>query len=166
VFSFALTVSALCSVLVAIVPVAIALRRSTLDLTGTRVAAARTRLSSCLVVAGLLAAIGLYGLVSYTVVRSLRELAIRIALGGRRTRVLALVMSRGLRLVVAGLVIGTAMSLWVVRFLTSYLFGVAPRDPWTIGLTVTVFFIAGMAGVFLPARRASRIDPMEALRMP
>jgi putative ABC transport system permease protein len=104
--------------------------------------------------------------VSYTVVRSLRELAIRIALGGSRTRVLALVMSRGLRLVVAGLVIGTAMSLWVVRFLTSYLFGVAPRDPWTIGLTVTVFFIVGMAGVFLPARRASRIDPMEALRMP
>jgi predicted permease len=118
------------------------------------------------VVAGLLAAIGLYSLVSYTVVGSLRELAIRMALGGTRAGILTLIMRRGLSLVLAGLGIGTVAAIWAGRFLTSYLFDVQPQDPWTIAATAAGFFVVGAAGVFLPARRASRINPLEALRMP
>jgi predicted permease len=117
------------------------------------------------VVAGVLAAIGLYSLVSYTVVSSVRELAIRMALGGTRGAVLILIMRRGLSLVLIGLAIGTVAAMWASRFLTAYLFDVQPQDPWTIAATVAGFFVVGAAGVYLPARHASRIQPLEALRI-
>ncbi len=116
------------------------------------------------VLATLLAAIGLYGVMAYVVTRRTREIGIRVALGARRTRVLSMVMSEAGVVVAAGLCIGVPGALMLSRFVQSQLYGVKANDPATIfaaGLLVTA--VAGAAGV-LPARRASRIDPVRALR--
>ena len=112
----------------------------------------------------LLAAIGLYGVLAYAVGQRTREIGIRLALGARRTQVLAMVMSQAGRLVVAGVALGLVAAVLASRLLRSQLFEVAPTDVATY-VTVAVGLIAvSMFASWIPARRAARIDPMRALR--
>jgi putative ABC transport system permease protein len=111
-----------------------------------------------------LAAVGIYGVISYAVSLRTRELGIRMALGAARRDVLQMVLRQGLKLAAAGLVVGLAASLVFTRFLTSLLFQVKPADVvTTLAVLVTLAGVALLAN-YLPARRASRLDPNEALR--
>ncbi len=112
----------------------------------------------------LLAAVGIYGLLSYTVSRRTAELGIRMTLGAGRKTVLMLVLSEGGRLVAAGLALGLACALMLVRTLASLLYGVKTTDPASFATVALVFGIVAMLGCYLPARRASKIDPNIALR--
>ena len=112
----------------------------------------------------LLAAIGLFGVMSYSVSRRTSEIGIRMALGAQRQDVLRLVMRESMILVAAGVLIGVAIALGAARFVTTLLFGLAATDAATIaGATGVMVTVSALAG-FLPARRASRVDPMVALR--
>lgn len=111
-----------------------------------------------------LSAIGIYGLMSYVVSRRTNEIGIRMALGAARMHVRWLVMREILVLVVAGLAIGVPAVLLSSKLVAGMLFGVAGRDPFSLLAAIAVMLtIAALAG-YLPARRASRIDPMVALR--
>lgn len=111
-----------------------------------------------------LAAVGIYGVISYAVSLRTRELGIRMALGAERRNVITMVLRQGFTLVAAGLAAGFACSLLLTRFLASLLFQVRPAD-LTIALAVTLTLAAvALLANFLPARRASRVDPMVALR--
>ena len=111
-----------------------------------------------------LACIGLYGLLAYEVVRRTREIGIRMALGARPRDVLKLVVRQGIALAIVGAVIGIGAAIGVTRFMASMLFGVHANDPLTmIGVAVLLVVVA-LAACFIPARRATRVDPMVALR--
>jgi predicted permease len=110
------------------------------------------------------AAIGLFGLMSYSVSRRTNEIGIRMALGAQRGDVLGQVMRESLVLVAAGIIIGLAAALGTGRFLTSLLFGLEPTDPATNGLATAVLLGVAALAAYLPARRASHVDPMVALR--
>jgi ABC-type antimicrobial peptide transport system permease subunit len=112
----------------------------------------------------LLACIGLYGVMSYTVARRTSEIGIRMALGETPGGVLVMVLRESAVLVVAGIAIGLAATLAATRLISSMLFGIGAGDPLTIaGATLLMVAVAAVA-CFLPARRASRVDPMVALR--
>jgi macrolide transport system ATP-binding/permease protein len=111
-----------------------------------------------------LAAIGLYGVMSYTASQSTRELGLRMALGARRPELFRLVMSRGLTLTMGGMILGAAAALGLTRLLGYLLYKVSPRDPLAFGLAFLVLTAASMIACFLPAWRATRVDPMIALR--
>jgi predicted permease len=112
----------------------------------------------------LLAGIGLYGVMSYAVSQSTREFGLRMALGARTADVLRLVMSQGLLLTVVGVVMGGLAALGLSRLLGYLLYGVSPHDPQTFAMAAVVMFIAAVAACFLPAWRATRTDPVRALR--
>ena len=112
----------------------------------------------------ILAIIGLYGLISHTIVQRTREIGIRVALGAQRADILRLVMGQGLRAALTGVAIGVAASLGVTRLLGSLLFGVKPGDWPTFVSVALLLLIVALAGCALPARRAMRVDPMVALR--
>jgi macrolide transport system ATP-binding/permease protein len=112
----------------------------------------------------LLAAIGLYGVMSYAVSQSARELGLRMALGADESNVWRLVMSRGLGLVAGGVLLGAAVALALTRLLGNLLYKVSPRDPLAFGAAFSVMTIAALAACFLPALRATRTDPARALR--
>ncbi|MFZ0916227.1 MAG: ABC transporter permease [Candidatus Udaeobacter sp.] len=111
-----------------------------------------------------LAAIGLYAVVSYTVSQGTRELGLRMALGASMRDLLRLVISRGLRLTFAGIVIGAAAALLLTRLMGNLLYKVSPRDPIAFGAALIVLIAVALVACFLPALRAARIDPMSALR--
>jgi predicted permease len=111
----------------------------------------------------LLASIGLFGLMSYNVARRTNEIGIRIALGAQRQDVLSLVMRESMVLVAIGVVAGLAIALAASRFVSMLLFGLAPTDVMTIVLAVVVMIVVSAIAGYLPARRASRVDPMVAL---
>ena len=111
----------------------------------------------------LLAALGLYGVTSYSVSRRSPEIGIRIALGANPAGVIRLVMSRVGLIVAVGIVVGAALSLWASRFVAALLFGMGPRDPWTFALAAAALALAGVFAGWLPARRAARIDPVRVL---
>jgi putative ABC transport system permease protein len=111
-----------------------------------------------------LALIGIYGLISYTVARRTRELATRMALGARAGRVMYMVILQAIIPVAVGLVIGTAGALVLTRSLGSMLFDIEPNDPATLGAVVAILSLTAVAAAGIPARRASRIQPMRALR--
>ena len=111
-----------------------------------------------------LVAIGVYSVIAYTVARQTHEIGIRMALGAERAHVLRMVLGMGSRLVGLGLAIGLVASLAATRVLSSQLWGVAPHDPLTLAAVVVVVAAAGTAACLFPARRATRVDPMIALR--
>ena len=111
----------------------------------------------------LLASIGLFGLMSYSVSRRTNEIGIRMALGAQREDVLRLVMRESMILVVVGVTIGLAVAIGASHFVATLLFGLPPRDPVSIAIAVTVMLLVSALAGYLPARRASRVDPMVAL---
>jgi predicted permease len=123
-----------------------------------------TMLSMFGAVALALAAIGLYGVMSSTVSQSRRELAVRMALGAGESDVLRLVLSRGLVLTASGMAIGAVVALGVTRLMGYLLYQVSPRDPLTFGSAFVVTAVCGIGASFLPAWRATRIDPLRSLR--
>jgi ABC-type antimicrobial peptide transport system permease subunit len=114
--------------------------------------------------AGLLATIGLYGVISYMVARRRNEIGIRMALGANRRRVLALIMREAATLLGIGLAIGTVLSLASTRAAASLLFGLKPHDPTTMALAAISLTVVAVAASYFPAFRAARIHPTEALR--
>ena len=111
-----------------------------------------------------LAVIGLYGLLAYTVARRTSEIGIRMALGADRRRVIGMVMKQAAALVLAGVAIGAPSAFALTRLAQSLLFGLSPRDPATfVGAAIVLAAAALLAG-FWPARRASKVDPITALR--
>jgi putative ABC transport system permease protein len=116
------------------------------------------------VVALLLAAIGVYGLINYSVAQRRQEIGVRVALGAGRGEIYRLVLKDALKLIVAGLVIGLAAALPGARLLDTQLYGVTPGDPLTYGAIMTLLMAVGLAATLLPARRAARVDPIVALR--
>ena len=111
-----------------------------------------------------LAAIGLYGVLSYGVVRRTGEIALRIALGSRPAGVIAMILRETLALVAAGLVIGCVLAVAASNLIHSRLYGIAPSDPFTLTAAALLLLIVAVAAACLPAYRASRLDPMTALR--
>jgi putative ABC transport system permease protein len=116
------------------------------------------------VVGLVLVALGVYSVIAYRVSRQIHDIGIRMALGASRADVLRLVLQKGLGLVGGGILIGLAASLVVTRVLADQLIGIQPHDPTTLGGVIAVVVIAGLAACYFPARRATRVDPMVALR--
>jgi predicted permease len=114
--------------------------------------------------AALLATIGLYGVISYMVIRRRSEIGIRMALGADRKRVLGLIMREAIMLLGIGLGVGTVLALAGAKAATSLLFGLQPRDPETFVLSISLLAIVSLAASALPAYRAARVDPLDALR--
>jgi len=111
-----------------------------------------------------LAAVGLYGVLSYGIARRRGEIAIRIALGAQPGRVIAMILRETSGLVIAGLALGAGLAYAASRLIDSQLYGVAPQDPLTLSLAAGLLVLVALSASYLPARRASRLDPMAALR--
>jgi predicted permease len=111
-----------------------------------------------------LAAIGLYAVVSYTVSQGTRELGLRMALGAGTKDLMRLVMSRGLFLTASGVAIGVLAAFLLTRLMSNMLYKISPHDPLAFGSAIAVITIASLAACFFPAWRATRIDPIQALR--
>jgi putative ABC transport system permease protein len=116
------------------------------------------------IAATLIATCGIYGLMAYAVTQRRREIGVRMALGAERRDVLRLVLGRALRIVVAGLIVGLAGAVGVTRVLQTFLFGVTPTDPVAFTIVTLLLMALGLMAAWLPARRATRIDPCAALR--
>jgi predicted permease len=111
-----------------------------------------------------LAALGIYGVLSYSVNQRVREIGIRIALGAQPAQVLQLVVGQGLRLAVIGAAVGTGAALVVTQWMSSLLFGVNATDPLTFAGVASLVMLVALLAAYIPARRAMRVDPMVALR--
>jgi putative ABC transport system permease protein len=111
-----------------------------------------------------LAAMGIYGVIAYTVAQRTNEIGVRVALGASRADVLRLVVLDGMRLAVAGTVIGVAGAAALTRLIATLLFGVQPSDPLTFLLTACAVCAVALLASYLPARAALRVDPLQALR--
>jgi putative ABC transport system permease protein len=121
-------------------------------------------LASFAILAVILATIGVYGVMSYAVARRTQEMGIRMALGARRNQVVGMVLRQGMRTIVIALVIGIGASFAATRVLETQLFGVGRTDPLTFAAVPLLLAIVALAACYLPARRASRVDPVVALR--
>jgi putative ABC transport system permease protein len=115
-------------------------------------------------VALVLAAVGIYGLMNYSVGRRTHEIGVRISLGADRTDVLRLVLRQGMAAALAGTVVGVGGSLLLSQLMAKMLYGVRPIDPLTFGGVAMVLALAALLAVVIPARKATRIEPMVALR--
>jgi putative ABC transport system permease protein len=111
-----------------------------------------------------LAVIGVYGVLSYSVNQQTREIGIRMAMGAQTGRVLGLVVGQGMRLAAAGLILGLIVAFAGMRFLSSLLFGVSAHDPLTFGGVAVILALAAVLACYIPARRATKVDPIIALR--
>ena len=111
-----------------------------------------------------MAGVGLYGLMSYTVAGRTREIGIRLALGAQRKDVLNLVLHEGLLLIGIGLAVGIPLSLAGSRMLHSFLFGLKGTDPVSLAMVIALLGVVGAIAGFIPARRATKVNPVVALR--
>ena len=111
-----------------------------------------------------LAAIGIYGLMAYSVEQRTQEIGIRLALGAQAGHVKNMVVFQGMRLAIAGVVVGVAAAFWLARLISTLLFGVNARDPLVFGGVPVLLTLVALLAVWIPARRASRVDPIIALR--
>ena len=123
-----------------------------------------TLAAACAVLAVLFVTFGLYGLVSYTVSRRTSEVGIRMAVGAQRATILGMVLAQGLRTSAAGVVLGLGLSMLLARTLESLLFQVRPIDPLTLSAAAAIVVAVTLVASFVPARRASRVNPLAALR--
>jgi ABC-type antimicrobial peptide transport system permease subunit len=121
-------------------------------------------MSAIAIIALILALGGVYGVMAHTVTQRTQELGIRMSLGAQRRNVMSMVVRQGTILALIGIVVGTGLALGVTRGLSRFLFGVSPFDPTTFSGVAVVLFCAGLAATFFPARRATRVDPVVALR--
>jgi ABC-type antimicrobial peptide transport system permease subunit len=108
--------------------------------------------------------IGIYGVISYTVAQRQREIGIRLALGAQRGDVLQMVLKHGATMALVGVAIGIGASLVLTRLMASLLFGVSAHDPVTFTAVATLLILVALLACYIPARRATRVDPMVALR--
>ena len=112
----------------------------------------------------LLAAIGIYGLMAYSVEQRTQEIGIRLALGAQASQVRNMVVCQGMVLALVGVALGLGAAFWLARFITSFLFGVTAKDPLVFAGVPVLLTIVALLAVWLPARRASKVDPLIALR--
>jgi putative ABC transport system permease protein len=111
-----------------------------------------------------LAAVGIYGVVAFSVARRTQEFGIRMAIGGRRSDVMRLVLAEGARMAAVGVVIGIAASLAITRLMSTLLFGISATDPLTFAGVAALLSLVALAASYIPAHRAVAVDPMTALR--
>jgi putative ABC transport system permease protein len=112
----------------------------------------------------LLVVVGIFSVMAYTVSLQTHEIGIRMALGAQQAGILKMILAKGVRLIAAGTVIGLFVSYALTRFLASQIWGVSATDPWTFAAMVTLIALVGLVACYIPARRATRVDPMIALR--
>jgi ABC-type antimicrobial peptide transport system permease subunit len=112
----------------------------------------------------LLATIGIYGVTAWSVVQRTREIGIRMALGAQHRDVLSLVLRHGMKLVLLGMVVGLPLALAVTQLMKSFLFGLPPIDPITFTVVPALLTSVGLIACYIPARRATKVDPLVALR--
>jgi ABC-type antimicrobial peptide transport system permease subunit len=121
-------------------------------------------ISSFAVAAVLLAALGVYSVIAFSVVARVQEMAIRMALGSQRSGIMRLILQSGMKLAAIGCAVGLAGAVAASRLLRSFLFGVSPFDPLIMILAAIAVFLLALVASALPARRAASVDPMQALR--
>jgi putative ABC transport system permease protein len=119
---------------------------------------------ACAFLGFVLALIGLFSVMTYIVSLQTHDIGIRLALGAPHLAILRMVLERGMRLILMGVGIGVVASLLVTRFMSSQFRGISPRDPLTLALVIAAIMTAGLSACLLPARRATRVDPMVTLR--
>jgi putative ABC transport system permease protein len=121
-------------------------------------------LSSFASLALLLAAVGIYGVIAYTVRQRTRELGIRLALGAQAGAVLRLILRQGLKVTLIGIALGLTAAFALTRWMESLLFGVRPADPLAFGVVALLLLLVAICACWIPARRATQVDPLVALR--
>jgi putative ABC transport system permease protein len=137
------------------------------DVVSTSVAQPRIIMGFAGVFAGfalLLSAIGIYGVMAYSVSARKQEMGIRMSMGAESRDILKLVVGQGMRLALLGAAIGAALSFGLTRLIATLLFGIRPADPFVFGAATLVLLFASLAACYLPARRATRVDPIIVLR--
>jgi ABC-type antimicrobial peptide transport system permease subunit len=112
----------------------------------------------------LLATLGVYSVIAYVVTQRRQEIGVRVALGAQSSDVLRMVLRQGFTLAFFGIAIGTILALFTGRLLSGFLFGVTPNDPIAFGAVIAVLGLVALVASFVPALRATRVDPMTALR--
>jgi ABC-type antimicrobial peptide transport system permease subunit len=115
-------------------------------------------------VAMLMASVGIYGLIQYSISTRTQEIGIRVAVGAQRGEILRMVLGEGMKLTISGLAAGLAGAMALGRAASSMLFGVAATDTWALAAVSLLLTFAGLAACYFPARRAMKIDPIAALR--
>ena len=111
-----------------------------------------------------LGSLGIYGVVAYSAGQRVHEIGVRMALGAHRSQILGMVLRKGMVLIAAGAVIGLLASLGLTRLIAGELWGVSATDPWTFAAVTMLLVASGAVACLVPARRATRVDPMLALR--